>query len=209
MCRFIFSILTLAAILPLRAQAIHDAEMSSLIGIVRILRAHDEAAFNRAARLLADDSKWTTMNELGPLKADECPPSEGTPGFKLNRILSKIERSRKYSSTHGDMLNGEDERYDYSLYERSIRGGRSVTYKLSRRVGRQTFVIVPFESSGHGLTATVSVDGGKPISFVESNEVLVVDCVVCSADSDIAVTVSEKSGANRSFVLINHNSRRK
>ena len=82
-----------------------------------------EANFKKATGILSADMKWTPMNETGSVRPEECKPSDRVKGFKLNRILFKAEGSRKYVSTHGDMINGEDARFDYSLYERTLGKG--------------------------------------------------------------------------------------
>lgn len=197
------------ALQPLCAQQAMDSELASLVDAVCMLRRQSESEYNAVSARLQNDMKWTPMSELGALRENECPPAERVPRFKLNRILSSAERSRKYVSTHGDMLNGEDSRYDYSLCERSVKGGRSVTYVLKGRSGRQTFVVVPFEESESGLSATVAVDGAAATPFVENDGVLSAVCEAASADSRIVITVAENSGRSSAFVLLNHNSRRR
>jgi len=184
---------------------IEDKELASLVDVVKLLRKPTEANFNKAKRLLGADGKWTPMTETGNLQATECKPSEKTPGFKLNRILTSVASERKRVSTPDEMLNGEDPRYNYSLFERSLKKGKKATYKLRRRTGRQTFVLVPFVGKEGSLS--IAVDGKSPkVTELEDGTVL---CSFDATGNDVSLSVTNKSGAALSFVLLNHNSRKK
>lgn len=212
-CSFFFGLLFLF-IHCVSAQSINDKELQSLIGVVKMLRASDEAAFNKATQILVADTKWTSMSELGVKQKTECLPIDKVPGFKLNRILSKAEGNRKYVYTHGDMLNGEDERYNYSLYERSVKFGREVTYRLKGREGAQVFVLVPFMGEASQLSGYITLDDGQQIMFeVEENVdkgILVACCEssILTRDKSFSITVKNGSQENQSFVIINHNTRK-
>lgn len=208
---FVFSVFL--AVQLVTAQSLDDKELQSLIGVVKMLRMSDETTFNKAEKILSVDTKWTSMNELGVKQKTECLPADKVPGFKLNRILSKAEGSRKYVYTHGDMLNGEDERYNYSLYERSVKAGQEVTYKLRGREGAQTFVIVPYRGNLANLSAYITLDGGQIINLVwdgQDDGVLVAHCKssLLTRDKVFAITVKNGSTENQSFVIINHNTRK-
>lgn len=184
---------------------IDDEELASLVEIVKLLRNPGEVYFNKAKGLLKVDEKWTAMNETGKLQATECRPSEHTPSFKLNRILYQVAKEQKRVSTTGTMLSGEDMRYNYSLYERSLKKGKSATYKLRKRYGKQTFVLIPYANKKGCLS--ILVDGKKP-KMVEQED----GTLICSFDSsgkEISLTVTNKSSASLSFVLLNHNSRKR
>lgn len=182
-----------------------DNELASLVEIVKILRVPSQANFSKVKQLLKADEKWTPMNETGKLQVTECKPSEKTPSFRLNRLLTSIANEKKRVITTGTMLNGEDSRYNYSLYERSLKKGKSATYKLRNRSGKQTLVIVPFIKMKGSLT--ILVDGKKP-SITEDQDGTVV-CTFNSSEKEISFTVTNNSGAALSFVLLNHNSRKK
>jgi len=196
------------------AQHIVDEELQSLVAVVKLLRSSNENDFNRASQLLASDEKWTSMSELGVRQSTECLPIDKVPGFKLNRILSKAEGNRKFVYTHGDMLNGEDERYNYSLYERSVKAGQNVSYRLKGREGTQIFVLVPFHGEQSGLSGEIQLEEEAPVAFqVEEGaewDVLSVRFVssVLTREKEIVLTVRNGSSENQSFVLINYNSRK-
>jgi len=187
-----------------------DEEMEYLVGVVRLLGKQDEASYLEACRLLSQDMKWTPMNETGAFQPGECSPSEKVPGFKLNRALSQVAGNRKYVSTHGDMLNGEDERYDYSLYERSVHAGQTVSYQLKGREGNQLFILIPF-TAGQGLSANLSLGEGEPVPFVDSGDGILVAKVQCPAlkrDQTLSLTVTGGK-ENQAFVILNHNTRQR
>ena len=140
------------------AQHIVDEELQSLVAVVKMLRNSNENAFNQVSQLLASDEKWTPMSELGVRQSTECLPVDRVAGFKLNRILSKVEGNRKFVYTHGDMLNGEDERYNYSLYERSVKAGQKVSYRLKLNTGK------PFRE-GYKYEVTIHVFGHQRIQL--------------------------------------------
>ena len=196
------------------AQQIVDDELQSLVAVVKMLRNSNENTFNHASKLLASDEKWTPMSELGVRQSTECLPVDRVAGFKLNRILSKVEGNRKFVYTHGDMLNGEDERYNYSLYERSVKAGQNVSYRLKGREGTQIFVLIPFHGEQSGLSGEIQLEQEDPVVFQLENET---DRDVMSArivsseltrEKEIVLTIRNGSSENQSFVLINYNSRK-
>lgn len=211
MNKFIVILFVLMASMSSVAQTM-DSELKSLVDIVKMLRSENSTSYSRAQELLKKDSKWTPMNETGTLKKQECRPTEVGKRFKLNRILSTVDNGRKYVSTHGDMLNGEDERYNYSLYERSVKAKTTVEYTIKGREGKQTFVIVPYLESGSGLCATITLGNGQKENFSTDKDGLLLYSSNMSSlkrEDIIKITVTNKSASNQSFVLLNHNSRNK
>ena len=208
-------ILALIAVLltftTVQAQNIRDTELSKIVSAVKLLRTDTQENFHKASKIFTEDTKWTAMNETGSLRSEECSPKDKVTRFKLNRILSKAESSRKYVSTHGDMINGEDSRYDYSLYERSLKAGKSVSYTLNGRSGKQTFVIVP-----HSQNADIDVaisQNGKAVKFTkekQSDGTLIAHWTENTPNRNAPITLSikNKSTQSQAFVIINHNSRK-
>ena len=195
------------------AQTMEDKELQSLIEAVRMLRHSNEDTFAKVSQLLSADNKWTSMTELGVRQPTECLPADKVPGFKLNRILSKAEGGRKYVCTHGDMLNGEDERYNYSLYERAVKAGEEVCYQLKGREGAQVFVLLPFKGKEAGFSGYLQIGTEKPIEFTSAGMDEDLLCAFLSSPSltretNISITIRNHSMENQSFVIINHNTRK-
>lgn len=187
-----------------------DKELDHLISVSTMLRTADATVYNRALQMLKADARWTPMDELGRIQSTECTPAESVARFKLNRLLSRADGSRKFVASRGDFLNGEDERFDYSLYERSLKASSTVTFKVKGRVGQQTFVLVPHTAQGHGLKLALSAPG---LSFTHKATLpngaqVFVSQGKAAKDRHITITVSNASRAPQSFVLINHNSRK-
>lgn len=195
-------------LMPLSAQT--DKELASLVNVVKLLRVSTEANFKKATGILSADMKWTPMNETGSVRPEECKPSDRVKGFKLNRILFKAEGSRKYVSTHGDMINGEDARFDYSLYERTLKAKSTVWYCLRGRKGKQTFVIVPFNKSATpDLTVTLAGSAAKGKCDMGAGTIT----IECNAgtirnSNEVVLIVENKSSKPQPFVIINHNTRK-
>lgn len=210
--RFIIFLELLCFCSGLKAQTgIEDKELASLLDVVRMLKESTEEGFNKASRILSDDQKWTPMYETGGVREGlECEASEKVPGFRLNRILTKAYESRKYVSTHGDMVNGEDSRYDYSLYERSLKPKAQVDYRLTGREGKQVFIIIPYNRNA-ALEATVRCAGRKWSGKKEDDGTYTIrwDTDTPSVDMEFVLSVTNGSGSPQSFVIINHNTRRK
>ena len=205
----IFAILF--ASVSLQAQNIRDAELSKLVSAVKLLRTGTQENYEKATQILTDDTKWTAMSETGAVRNEECSIKDKVSRFKLNRILSKAESGRKYVSTHGDMINGEDARFDYSLYERSLKAGKSASYTLKGRSGEQTFVIVPYSTKAD-IDVSLKM-GNSPIKFTKEKQA---DGTVIvrwtektpGGKTPITISLTNKGSEPQAFVIINHNTRK-
>ena len=207
---FRLSLLLLLLTVPLQLVAqTGDKELDRLIGISTLLRSADANAYNRALQMLKADAKWTPMDELGKLQPTECSPAVTLSRFKLNRLLSRADGQRKFVASRGDFLNGEDERFNYSLFERSLKASSSVTFKVKGRVGKQTFVLVPHSKQGHGLKLSVSAPGlsFRLYQILPDGSIVYVSQGRAAKEQFITISVSNSSHAPQAFVLINHNSR--
>lgn len=194
------------SLLPTLASA-QDAEMSKLVDMVKGLRSGGSKAFEASRDQLAQDALWTPMNELRAADATvECRASDRVPGFRLNKLLAGAEQKQRFETSTGNMLNGEDERYNYSLYERAIKAGRTAKYTLKSRHGAQTFYFLPYKS-GAKLSISVEADG-HPFEATSYKDGSVRLSGSASGKTPVTVTIKSTDGTNQSFVLINHNTRR-
>ena len=187
-----------------------DKELNRLINSVLLLRSSEMTQYKAVEQTLNKDSQWTRMDELGPLKTNECKPSDKVSTFKLNRMLWSLEKSRKYVSTHGDFLNGNDSHYNYSLFERSVKAGTTVQHTLKMREGKQTFAVIPFEKLNEELSVSISCNKNNfSQEMVTPDGYMIFEGYCKSTDDEITITVNNKGKNNLSFVIINHNSRKK
>lgn len=184
-----------------------DLELNKLTDIVKKLQHGGEPAYKAAISELSTDKLWTPMDELGFDRAVECRVSERVPGFKLNSVLTNAENAQRYQTTTGNHLNGADSRFNYSLFEKTIRAGRTATYSLQGRWGYQVFLIMPYLGERSGIKAVVT-SGNNELNVSQlGNGCLKLEGVV-HKDVPVSVKVVNESAENESYVIINYNSRK-
>lgn len=182
--------------------------MQKMMTLVRSLRSGGEKAFRDGAETMAADKAWTPMNELRAADASaECRASDRVIGFRLNKMLASAEQSRRFETGTGNMLNGENPQFKYSLYERAVKAGCTVSYTLRKRSGEQCFVVMPYDAlKGAGLEVSVS-SGKTQFPMSEAKDAYVFSGRVPQGGT-VTLTVTNKSSKPRSFVILNHNSRK-
>lgn len=198
-----FMILLACAALSLPAIAQND-ELNKLADIVISLKSGGEKSYKSAISTLANDNQWTPMDELGIDKEAECRASERPPGFRLNAVLTNAENKERYQTTTGNHLNGADSRYSYSLFEKTLKAGKSVSYRLPERWGEQTFIVIPYS----GKISTSISSGGKPFSSTPLSGGAVRLTGSAVKGSPIEISVRNDGQENVSYVIINYNSRK-
>lgn len=197
---FIVSAVLLTAF-PAIAQ---DDELNRLTNIVSSLKNGGEKAYKAAVAYLAADKMWTPMDELGINKEAECRVADRTPGFRLNSVLTNAENAERFQTVTGNHLNGADSRYNYSLFEKTIKVGKTVNYRLAERWGPQVFLFIPFSgkispSISSDSKAFVSSDLGDGVVKLTGNAV---------KGLPLIVTVKNDGPENVSYVILNYNSRK-
>ena len=187
-----------------------DRELCSLVSAVKTLRNAGAKTYNKVRDNLSASELWTPMDETGPFRDSvECHPSERLPRFRLNAILNDVARKRTpVRALAESMLSGTDIRYNYSLYERSIRGGSQISFTLEKRWGHQWFVIVPYEGPG-SISASLSIDGGSPRSFTEESDGSLTLYTQEPVKEGQILTLTVSGIKTGSYVIINHNTRDK
>ena len=219
------SLLLVCSLLGFAQKTGEDAELDALVANVCSLRGHQsrDAVYDKVKDAFVNDELWTQMLELGRIPLDgECRPLPDDVSFRLNRLLVNVEndlRPKAYQSTHGDFKNGEDPKYSYSLMERYIAAGDTVTYQLNKNVtpqqveynrhGSQEFVVLPFDPDTVGeLEATLIIREEK-IAFTKDNERgLLTAKGVAVRDETFMIEVVNNGNKPQSIVIINHNTRR-
>lgn len=203
MRKFLIIVSLLASSVLLYAQT---AELDNLIEIVKSLRSGSEKSYNNAVSRLASDRLWTPMDELQTFPEAECKASERVPGFKLNSALTNAENSQRYQTTTGNHLNGADSRFNYSLFEKTIRPGKTVNYTLQQRWGEQVFILIPYSTKAK---LSASVKSGKAVF---KNETLGSGIIRLTGNvtkgSNVTLDIRNDSKENISYVIINYNSRK-
>lgn len=189
------------------AQTKTDPELQKLAKTVSTLRNAEEKTWNEALSTFRQDSLWTTMDEIAR-DNNEC-WLLGNNQFKLNAILNQCSDHDK-KMVRGDFLNGNDPHYNYSLTERGIKRKCSVSYEMSYREGRQTYIIMPYNPQ----TAQIEVKAylnDKPVGETSiDNGDIVLSIIDNAIKSDVIRLVITNSGdEDMPVVIINHNTRKK
>ena len=199
-----FNVVMLATAL---AQQVTDKELQKLMSIVGSMRHASQTTWEAAKTTLISDSLWTALDEAERHQNEYWPM--GSDYFKLNKIHVDNSGHDK-NMTPGEMLNGNDERYNYSMTERGIKAGRTVSYELTHRVGRQTLVVMPYRKGSTDLEVKMFRNGreiGRPIRDADGN--IIVNIAENVQDDDLLrIDITNQGTKNMPVVIINHNTRR-
>lgn len=200
-----YILLLLFTICFISAKAQND-ELNKLTDIVKSLQTGGEKAYKDAIVALAADKLWTPMDELAIDRNVECRASERVPGFRLNSALTNAENKERYQTSTGNHLNGADIRYNYSLFEKTLKTAKTATFSLPQRWGEQVLIIIPFNPQSK-IEATAN--GGDKDFIVTPNgngSLKLTGSVV--KGNPLNLTVTNKSDENISYVILNYNSRK-
>lgn len=188
------------------AQKETDWELQHLMSTVSALRQSNETIYNQALQSFKRDTLWTALDEI---KSDNEYRPIGNNQFKLNTILNDCSGYNK-KMIRGDFLNGNDPNYDYSLTERGIKKGCTVSYEMKYREGRQTFVVMPYKKLD-GKIEVKAFHNDKPIGETytddEGNIHLSINANVKLSDK-LRLVITNHSDENMPVVIINHNTRK-
>lgn len=185
------------------AQKETDWELQHLMNTVSALRQSNETTWNQALQSFKRDSLWTMMDEI---KSNNEYKPIGNNQFKLNAILNECSGYNK-QMVRGDFLNGNDPNYDYSLTERGIKKGRTVSYEMSYREGKQTFIVMPYKKT-EGKIEVKAFHNDKPIgetyTDTDGNIHLSINANVKLSDK-LRLVITNHSDEDLPVVIINHN----
>lgn len=176
-------------------------EMGSLVMRCVDLRSPQNVA--KVSKALDRDMSWTMMDELAIDKDGECTTKDIVDMFGLNDVgFSILKRHGGVTNAGGRFRDGRDPRYKYSMIEITVKKGASVNYRIDGREGEQVFAIVPFEENAQYSAsipqAETFTDNG--ICYLRLRQAL-------KKTDSFDLTITNRSGKNMSFALINYNSR--
>lgn len=203
MRKYLFMLFIAACIFSAKAQ---NDELNKLTDIVKSLQTGSEKAYNNAVASLAADKLWTPMDELTTDRNVECRASDRVPGFRLNSALTNAESKERYQTSTGNHLNGADIRYNYSLFEKTLKAGMTASFSLPQRWGEQVIIIMPFnpqskiEATANGGDKNFTATSGGNGSLKLTGNVV--------KGKPLNLTITNKSGENISYVILNYNSRK-
>lgn len=189
--------------LPLKAQ---NAELTKLADIVKSLPGGGEKSYNNAVKLLAADEHWTVMDELPSDRRVECRASDRVPGFRLNSIMTNAERAGLYQTSAGGFLNGADVRFNYSLIERTLKAGASITFTLPERWGDQIIMLIPY--GGEKAKISAKATGNAEFKATSAGQGAILLSGRVDKGKPLKLTVINAGQQNASYVILNYNSRK-
>ena len=205
---FIILFLNILMLTSAIAQQVTDKELQKLMSTVGSMRHANQTTWKADSTLLSRDSLWTALDEAEHHQYEYWPI--GNDYFKLNKIHVDNSGHNK-KMLPGEMLNGNDEHYNYSITERGIKAGRTVSYELTHRVGRQTFVIMPYRKGSTDLEVKMFRNGrniGRPTRDADGN--IIVNIAENIQDDDVLrIDITNQGTKNMPVVIINHNTRKK
>ncbi len=184
-----------------------DAELNKLTDIVKYLQSGGEKAYNAAIQQLAADKNWTPMDEVGFDRNIECKASERVPGFKLNSVLTNAENKERYQTTTGNHINGADSRFNYSLFEKTLKPGKTAIFSLPERWGEQTIIILPYQGAKAKISASAH-SGSNTFTTTSMSDGSIKLIGIAVKGQPLSLKVTNGSDGNISYVILNHNSRK-
>lgn len=205
---------------PTTAQVKVDKELESLISAVTSLRqtetSKQKTAYQVVTQTLTADKLWTPMDELRDRNNNECRVTDKSMSwFKLNSILNTITMKRSgLNTSRGDFLNGEDPHFSYSLIEKSVKAGKTVSYDMKGREGSQDFVVVPYDAQNAKLDVVLyKKDGNKKTTLAKGSKgsdglIYVQVKSKVKADDVLTLEINNRSTTNVAMVILNHNKRK-
>lgn len=212
-------LLTFFTCLPTMAQTSLEAngenETAKLLNAVLLLRNASNEEWNEAQDLFAKYANLVTlMDELKDRENDCLLVKKNVNHFGVNRIINAVKRGRRVQNSGKELLDGADARFKYSIYEKGVKKGCTAAYEMTKRSGKQVFVIIPY-SATQKYETNLYVEGGTVYqpTMRDKNGVTYyyIDAEPGPCDSDILKLkiTNSNSDANASFVIINHNYRNK
>lgn len=186
------------------AQTEVPTEMATIINRCKLLR--NSSNINKVSREFLYDMSWTLMDEIDIDKKGECTVKDKVSMFGVNDMGYRIaKRQGGITNMGGRFRNGQDERYQYSFIEITVKKGMSVSYEITGRQGLQQFAVLPYINTA---SFAVSVKkGGMPFGkSVMKDGVCYVQLKQKVAKTDkFFLSIHNNSGKNMAFVIVNHN----
>lgn len=176
-------------------------EMASLV--LRCIDLRSSQNTGKVSKAMDRDLNWTMMDELALDKNGECTTKDAVDVFGLNDIgFSILKRHGGVTNSGGRFRDGRDPRYKYSFIEITVKQGKTVNYNISGREGAQMFAIIPFEKDAKYEAFIPDGD-----SFLDNGVCYILLRHGIKKNDAFKLTITNKSGKNMAFAIINYNSR--
>ena len=146
--------------------------------------------------------KITLMDEIQRDKNNEY-RGNGANKFKMNQMVTHVYgRQNTGMVSKGDYFNSTEKDVFYSAIEKTVKGKSKVEYTLTGHIGIQEFVFMAY-NSGSKFSASVNGKPAKPID--RQKGILYIKLPKVKKEDKIVFSITNESGTNESFVILNHN----
>lgn len=205
MIRRIISTICIWAFSCICSFAQHDTHLVRLANdLVQFRKAANNNILNKTV-INWSASGAPKMTLMDNIKRDDKNEYRGNGAnrFKINQIITHVyNRQNTGMVSKGDYFNSTEKDIHYSAIEKNIKGKSTVTYTLTGHIGVQEFVFISYNPNTR-FSAKVNGKEAKPA--VGKNGVLFIRLPYVSKDQKIVFSITNKSSANESFVILNHN----
>lgn len=191
---------------PCRAQSIVDTHLHKMTEDVKTIRKKkaskdilNKTVLNWSANGMP---KITLMDEI---KRDDGEyRGKDVYKFKMNQLVYHVhDRQNTKMVSKGDYFNSNEKNVFYSVIEKTVKRGQTVTYRITGHAGKQEFVFIAFNPKSQ-LTARVN---NVPAKYLEDGVwAIALDKVKAGDTITLSVSLDAKNAAQyESFVILNHN----
>ena len=200
----ILYIMAFGLLTSLSSYAQEDAHLKEMTkGILQIRKVKtSKDALNKTVAdwSAANQPKITLMDEIERDTEHEF-WGNGANKFKINQVVTYVySRQNTGMVSKGDYFNSTEKDVFYSVIEKNVKKGETVSYTLTGHVGTQEFVFISYNPK----TKFTAVVNGKNASQTEEG-VKYIKIGKVSKNDKITFSIRNESSSNESFVILNHN----
>ena len=185
---------------------VHLKKLTDDIIAMRKAKASSDALNKAVIDWSASGSpKITLMDEIKRDPDNEY-RGNGANKFKMNQVVTHVyNRQNTGMVSKGDYFNSTEKDVFYSVIEKTIKKGCTVTYTLANHIGVQEFIFLSYNPKAR-FSAIVN---GKPANPVPGKTgLLCIKLPRVRKEEKIAFSIFNESNSNESFVILNYNSQK-
>ena len=172
-------------------------------GVVQLRKAKaSKDMLNKTVALwsASGSPKITLMDDLERDAPHEFTGKEANK-FKINQVVTYVySRQNTGMVSKGDYFNSTEKDVYYSAIEKNVKKAQTATYTLRNHVGSQEFVFISFNPK---TNFTAMVNGKKATDKGNGIQVFKLDRE--KMQEKIVFSITNHSGNNESFVILNYN----
>lgn len=132
-----------------------------------------------------------------------------TDPFHINGAVERsFDTRRGVVTSKGEFYNSLMPGVNYSMIEKTIAPGASITYRLVGHKGTQRFVIIPYESAKKVLDFEISVNGDKRRFELDRTSICRIEIPSIAPTDIITVGATNSDTRPQAFVIINNNTKK-